>query len=135
MNTLYVSNFLFMVGRTFWVINWSDGTTFIQASWRDKFKLGRILLVKISLSNWPLTFIEGVIHLILTVTSMLLCLETAVLWENSEEQNDRHTLRKRQNYTVRCKDAALRRWNREYLTTFCARQNLVVFDVGDVVLF
>lgn len=66
---------------------------------------------------------------------MLPCLEAAVLWENSEEQNDRHTLRKRQNYTVRCKDAAWRRWNREYLTTFCARQNLVIFDVGDVVLF
>ena len=39
-----------------------------------------------------------------------------MLEEDPEEEDDRNNWKKHQKYIVGCKDAALRRWKREYLT-------------------
>ena len=71
---------------------------------------------------------------------MLLGRDTAVLEEDPEEEDDKNSWKKREKYIVRCKDAAWRRWKREYLTAFRERHNMahkakvVKIDTGDVVM-
>ena len=70
---------------------------------------------------------------------MLLGRDTAMLEEDPEE-DDKNSWKKRQKYIVRCKDAAWRRWKREYLTASRERHNMayktkvVKIDTGDVVM-
>ena len=70
---------------------------------------------------------------------MLLGRDTAMLEEDPEE-DDKNSWKKRQKYIVRYKDAACRRWKREYLTALRERHNIphktkvVKIDIGDVVM-
>ena len=107
-------------------------------SWNE---LESVLLdVEVNLNNRPLAYIEHDIQYpILTPNSMLLGRDTAMLEEDPEE-NDKNSWKKRQKYIVRCKDAAWRRWKREYLTALRERYNMayktkvVKIDTGDVVM-
>ena len=71
---------------------------------------------------------------------MLLGRDTVMLEEDPEEEDNRFSWKKRQKYGVRCKDAAWRRWKREYLTALRERHNMthktkvVKIDIGDVVM-
>ena len=71
---------------------------------------------------------------------MLLGRDTVMLQEDPEEEDNRFSWKKRQKYGVRCKDAAWRRWKREYLTALRERHNMthktkvVKIDIGDVVM-
>ena len=87
-------------------------------------ELESILLdVEVNLNNQPLTYIEDNIQYpILTPNSMLLGRYTVMLEEDLEE-DDRNSWKKRQKYIARCKDAAWRRWKREYLTALRERQH------------
>ena len=70
---------------------------------------------------------------------MLLGRDTVMLEEDPEEY-DKNSLKKRQKYSVRCKEAAWRQWKREYLTALHERHNMthktkvVTIDIGDVVM-
>ena len=55
---------------------------------------------------------------------MLLGSDIVMLEEDpEEEEDDKNSWKKRQNYIVRCTDAAWRRWKREYLTALRERQH------------
>ena len=60
--------------------------------------------------------------------------------EEDPEEYDKNSWKKRQKYSVRCKEAAWRQWNREYLTALHERHNMthktkvVKIDIGDVVM-
>ena len=70
---------------------------------------------------------------------MLLSQDTVMLAKDPEE-HDRGKWKKRRKYTVRCKDAAWRRWKREYQTTLRERHNMThktkvaKIDIGNVVM-
>ena len=65
-----------------------------------------------NLNNRPLTYIEDDIQYpILTPNSMLLGRDTVMLEEDPEEY-DKNSWKKRQKYSVRCKEAAWRQWKR-----------------------
>ena len=70
---------------------------------------------------------------------MLLGRDTVMLGEDTEE-DDRNSWKKRQKYIVRCKDAAWRRWKREYLTVLRESHNMVhktkvlKTGIGDVIM-
>ena len=70
---------------------------------------------------------------------MLLGQDTVMLEEDTEE-DDKNSWKKRQKYIVRCKDAAWRRWKREYLTVLRESHNMVhktkvlKIDIGDVIM-
>ena len=108
-------------------------------SWNE---LEPVLLdVEVNLNNRPLTYIEDDMQYpILTSNSMLLGRDTVMLEEDPEEEDNRFSWKKRQKYGVRCKDAAWRRWKREYLTALRERHNMahktkvVKIDIGDVVM-
>ena len=57
-----------------------------------------------------------------------------------EDEEEDLSWRKRQKYVKRCKDAACRRWQREYVTTLHERYNMqhkskaVNINVGDIVM-
>ena len=83
-----------------------------------------LLDVEVNLNNQPLTYIEDNIQYpILTPNSMLLGRYTVMLEEDLEEEDDRNSWKKCQKYIARCKDAAWRRWKREYLTALRERQH------------
>ena len=108
-------------------------------SWNE---LESVLLdVEVNLNSQPLTYIEDDIQYpILTPNIMVLGLDTVMLEEDLEEEDDKNSWKKRQKYIVRCKDAAWRRWKREYLTASRERHNMayktkvVKIDTGDVVM-
>ena len=54
---------------------------------------------------------------------MLVGRDIVMLEEDPEEEDDKNSWKKRQNYIVRCTDAAWRRWKREYLTALRERQH------------
>ena len=102
-----------MIGLTKQSLSKSLGKT--SLSWNE---LESVLLdVEVNLNSQPLTYIEDDIQYpILTPNIMVLGLDTVMLEEDPEEEDDKNSWKKRQKYIVRCKDAAWRQWKREYLT-------------------
>ena len=109
-----------LIGLTKQTLFKSLGKT--SLSWNE---LESVLLdVEVNLNNRPLTYMEDDIQYpILTPNSMLLGWDTVMLEEDLEE-DDRKSWKKRQNYIVRCKDAAWRLWKRQYMTASRERYNM-----------
>ena len=78
------------------------------------------------MNNRPLTYIEEDIQCpILTPNSMILGRDTKMIDGNMiEDEEGDLSWRKRQKYVKRCKDAAWRRWQREYVTALRERHNM-----------
>ena len=105
-------------------------------SWDELF----LLDLEVNLKKQLLTYIgENIQYPILTPNTMLLSQDTVMLAKDPEE-HDRGKWKKRRKYTVRCKDAAWRRWKREYQTTLRERHNMThktkvaKIDIGNVVM-
>ena len=125
-----------LIGLTKQLLFKSLGKT--SLSWNE---LESVLLdVEVNLKNGPLTYIEDNIqNPIFTENSMLLGQDTVMLEEDTKE-DDRNSCKKHQKYIVRCKDAAWRRWKREYLTVLHESHNMahktkvLKIDIGDVIM-
>ena len=126
-----------LIGLTKQSLSKSLGKT--SLSWNE---LESVLLdVEVNLNSQPLTYIEDDIQYpILTPNIMVLGLDTVMLEEDLEEEDDKNSWKKRQKYIVRCKDAAWRRWKREYLRALREIHNMVhktkvvKIDIGDMVM-
>ena len=94
------------------------------------------------MNNRPLNYIEEDIQRpILTPNRMILGRDTKMVDENMiEDEEEDLSWRKRQKHMKRCKDAAWRRWQREYVTPLRERRNIqhkskaVNINVGNVVM-
>ena len=90
-------------------------------------ELEKVLLdVEINMNNRSLTYIEEDIQYpILTPNSMVLSGDTKMVDRNLvEDKEEDLSWRKRQKYVKICKDAAWRRWQREYVTALRKRHNI-----------
>ena len=84
-----------------------------------------LLNVETNMSNRPLIYKEEDIQCpILTPNSIILGRDTKMVDGNMiEDEEEDLSCRKRQKYVKRCKDAAWRRWQREYVTALHERHN------------
>ena len=128
------------------MINRGDKQALYKSLGRTKLRwseLEEILLdVEINWNNRPRTYIEEDIQYpILTPNSMILGRDTKMFDGNMvEDKGEDLRWRKRQKYGKRCKDAAWRRKQREYVTALRERHNMqykskaVRINVGDIVM-
>ena len=94
------------------------------------------------MNNKPLTYIEEAIqHPILTSNGMGLGRDTKTFYRNmTEDKEEDLDWPKRQKSVKRCKDAAWRRWQQEYVTALGEKHNMhhyskaVSIDMEDVVM-
>ena len=84
-----------------------------------------LLNVETNMNNRPLIYKEEDIQRpILTPNSIILGRDTKMVDGNMiEDEEEDLSCRKRQKYVKRCKDAAWRRWQREYVTALHERHN------------
>ena len=98
-----------------------------------------ILDTEIILNNRPLLYIDEDIQFPVLTPNILIHGQPITIPEEQYDEEDQ-TMRKRQRYIKRCKDAAWRRWEREYLRSLRERHNMknntrdMKIAVGDVVL-
>ena len=109
-----------LIGITKQALHKSLGKTNLY--WNE---LEEVLLdIEINMNNRPLTYIEDDIQYpVLTPNSMILGRDTAALQENPKDE-DESDWKKRQRYIKRCKEAAWRRWQREYITALRGKHDM-----------
>ena len=85
-----------------------------------------MLDIEVNLNNRPLPYIEDDIsHQPLTSNSILLGRDVALPTDQElTSEDEREILRKYQKYVLKCKEAAWKRFHREYLLALRERQNV-----------